>query len=110
MKTFRCGHEKTEENSRFTKGFSQCKTCERDRARERRERMRRLRAIGEVPASRGRSNGKYRHLSSAPSIFADDGSAAKINQGSASLLRAIYRAHPYVFDAAERAGRMAVRP
>ncbi len=107
MKTFRCGHDKSEENSRFTKGYLQCKNCESQRQRERRERAKRLAALGEAPS---RSDGSYQHLANATPLFSDDGGAAQIGRASASLLRALYRQHPYVFDAAERSGRMAVRP
>ncbi len=39
-----------------------------------------------------------------------DDTVACMESGSKSLLKAIYAAHPYVFDAAERSGRLAVRP
>ena len=110
MNTFRCGHERSPENRRFAKGFFQCRTCEEDRRRERRARAKRLAQIGEVASVPGHNTSSYRHLEGATAVFANDGGAEAIQRGSISLLRALHHAHPYVFDAAERAGRLAVRP
>ncbi|WP_324695473.1 hypothetical protein [Novosphingobium sp. RL4] len=110
MNTFRCGHEKSPENRRFTKGFFQCRTCEESRRRERRARAKRFAQMGEIAPVPGHNMSNYHHLGGAAAIFANDGGAEDIQRGSISLLRALHRSYPYVFDAAERAGRMAVRP
>lgn len=39
-----------------------------------------------------------------------DDSVRVMERGSLSLLKALYDAHPYVFEAAERSGRLVVRP
>lgn len=65
--------------------------------------QRRIGTRGPVPG------GYTRNFGQALAAF-DDLHARDMEAGARSLLRALYRAHPYVFDAAERQGRLAVRP
>lgn len=84
MSTFPCGHPIRNTNLVLAgSGKFRCKTCKNRKTRERRAQER------DVEFGGFENNMEY---------------------ASYNLLRAIHRSHPYVFDAAERSGRMAVRP
>lgn len=104
VQTFNCGHPRSPENSKGSK-WPACRTCAQMRDRERPSRKGRVRG-------RARADHNTRDYSAvadmSPVLGRDD--TPQIEQATRSLLNALYREHPYVFDAAERAGRLAVRP
>ncbi len=108
MTILRCGH--SDGYAYKTQGYYRCSRCQTDKRRERRARARLLAGLGEVKSDPDRNGGSYAHLADADPIFGDDSHVASTRAGSQSLLTALYRQHPYVFEAAERAGRLAVRP
>lgn len=105
MTILRCGH--SDGYAYKSQGYYRCSRCQTDKRRERRARARLLASLGEFKSDPG---GNYAHLADADPIFGDESHIANTRAASQSLLTALYRQHPYVFDAAERSGRMAVRP
>jgi len=109
--TFRCGHPRTWQN---TVGIAdpRCRIC-RYRAKAMRaektvsakELRQAERNISTFEASRIMSK-----LRGGSAIDPNKAENEAVQQGSRNLLRALYREHPYVFDAAERSGRYVVRP
>lgn len=80
MENFPCGHARRSDN---LTSAGRCRSCKNRMVRDRywRERGQQL----AVPQT-------------------------TIEDGSYALLRALFREHPYVFDAAERSGRLVQRP
>lgn len=88
--TFACGHEAAGGNLMPDgRGGHRCRECHRARCRESWHRHR-------VDRRPPREDFELHE--------------EEMQRSSNRLLQAMYRAHPYVFDAAERSGRQAVRP
>lgn len=106
---YKCGHPRTDDNAIGLK--RRCRTCYYAKAARERENRKRM-AIGLapiLPPRRGRLI--QSRLIAAPPMeaLALDPSPA-FERGSRDLLKALFVSHPYVFEAAERAGRQVVRP
>jgi len=108
MSKLKCGHP--DRYARTCAGYYRCSICDNEKRNDRRARARLLASIGEVKSERTRNIGDYSHIADADPIFGDESHVAHTQDGTRSLLVALFRSHPYVFDAAERSGRMAVRP
>lgn len=105
--TYNCGHPRTPENSKGTDSrWPGCRTCaqERDRLRKRG----RIRHRGCKPT--GINVRDYSLIAHLDPVLGRNDSVDQLPVACKALLKAIYREHPYVFDAAERSGRMVVRP
>lgn len=106
---YKCGHPRTEDNA--IGRHNRCRTCYfAKRVRERENRKRAANGLPPImPPRRGRLI--QSKLIAAPPVeaLAIDPAPA-FERGSQNLLKALFVSHPYVFEAAERAGRQVVRP
>lgn len=85
--TFVCGHPRVPRNMITSDSSPRCRTCKNDRQRQRY--LDNLGFVGPV---------------------SEEHYPASMEMCSRAFLRALYREHPYVFEAALRTGRQAVRP
>jgi hypothetical protein len=107
---FACGHRRTPGNisGRIT---PRCKTCENTQRARRKGKVKGGSQLQYAPPKAGSSAKLYTDAARQDEgILGFDSWLTSLPEGSQALLEAIYRAHPYVFDAAERAGRRVVRP
>lgn len=89
--TFRCGHLYVAENmTAHGDGHPRCRACQAAKKRISRK---------------GRRRGQPEHTTLEETMR-----RSAMERASKALHRALYHSHPYVFDAAEKAGRQVVRP
>ncbi|MFK4871639.1 hypothetical protein [Novosphingobium sp. ZW T3_23] len=98
---FPCGHSHDLSNLRSILN-PRCATCARDAE------ARRGKAAVTRPGPRHRNETEYSGRFHNPHLGLSGFEG--MEAGSRRLLIALYRQHPYVFDAAERSGRRVVRP
>lgn len=98
---FGCGHP--HEGNTVGIREKRCGICARARLARHRERI-----ADQRPEVHNTTD--YTIYRDAEPIDVDDRDAEGIALGTRTLLRALFREHPYVFEAAARTGRMAVRP
>lgn len=100
--TFGCGHSCDFAEVRSLKNI-RCPKCARE------AQITRGKNYAAKQAGAPRNQAEYAGRIHNPLVLEENGSS-EMERSSLSLLKAIYRAHPYVFDAAERQGRKVVRP
>jgi hypothetical protein len=98
---FPCGHSHDLSNLRSILN-PRCATCAREAE------ARRGKATLARPGPRHRNETEYSGQFHDPLLGLNGFEG--MEEGSRRLLASLYYNHPYVFDAAERSGRMAVRP
>jgi hypothetical protein len=98
---FPCGHSHDLANLKSILN-PRCATCAREAE------GRRGKAVIARPGPRRRNEAEYSGRIHDPLLGQENASA--MEEGSRRLLTSLYYNHPYVFDAAERSGRMVVRP
>ena len=109
---FNCGHPFTPENS-VSSGSGRIPRCHQCRHAYRERRRQELLVEREL-RRHGTKQVKHATVCSAETVRADPVFAtslqeqARMERASRSFLRALYQAHPYVFEAARAAGRTAV--
>lgn len=110
IQLYSCGHPRTNEN---TVGIisPRCRSCRLVQTARQRE-LRRQGRLAIPPRYRALpQRAKLSKLIAEPAVVLDtEQTATAFEHGSRALLTALYREHPYVFDAAEQAGRQVVRP